>query len=114
MSDFKIGGADNFLSSIASKVEMSRMQQGAPKLDDIKGDYSKAEEAATQFESILVQQMVKSMWKAVPKGGLLTGSSEEELYQEMLQRELSDNIAQGQSLGIKDMVMEELKKRGEF
>ena len=115
MSDFKIGMGDNFLSSVTDKIKLAQMKQNAPAdISKLSKSQERAEEAATQFESVLVQQMLKSMWQAVPKNGLLSGSSEEQLYQEMLQQEVSSHISEHQSFGIKDMVMRELKKRGEF
>ncbi|MCB0328193.1 MAG: rod-binding protein [Bdellovibrionales bacterium] len=112
MSDLKIGLGDNLLSSMTDKIRMAQLEQKAPDLKGLSEDPARAEEAATQFEAVLVQQMLKSMWKAVPKNGLLSGSSEEQLYQEMLQEQVAKHISESQSLGIKDMVMEELKKRG--
>lgn len=66
-------------------------------------------EAATQFESLLVNEMLKSMWSSVPSGGLLSGSHEEELYRDMLNQTVSESIAKQQSLGIRDIVAGEMK-----
>lgn len=73
--------------------------------------YKKAEEAATQFEALLLKQMLDSMWKTLPKEGLLSGSREESLYRDMLTDTLSKDIAQMQSIGIKDVILRELKER---
>ncbi len=74
------------------------------------------ENAATQFESMLVGEMVKSMWATVPKEGLLSGSHEEEMYRDMFNDALAQNIAEGPGLGIKRVVIEDmqrLQKRGQ-
>ena len=70
-----------------------------------------AEKAATEFEALMVQQMLKSMWQSVEKSGLISGGYEEELYQEMLQQEVAGHISKYQSFGIKDMVMREMADR---
>jgi len=72
-------------------------------------DPKKAQEkAATDFEALLLQDMLKSMWSAeVPKDGMLTGSREEEQYRDMLNEALSKNIAEHKSVGIRDVIMRE-------
>jgi len=70
-----------------------------------------AEKAATDFESLLLQQMIQSMWSTVPEGGMLSGSREEELYRDMLNKQVAEHMAETQGLGIKDIIVEEMKKR---
>ena len=108
-----------------AQLEMLKAQAAVKKVENIaKGAEGKAEtakagemsdaqraeveQAATQFEALLVNQMVKSMWSTVPKGGLLSGSREEELYRDMLNQSLSEEIAKGQGVGIKEVIMREL------
>ena len=67
------------------------------------------EKAATQFEGLLVQEMIKEMWATVPKDGLLSGSSEEDTYQEMYRQALAQSIAEGQSIGVKDVIIRDIK-----
>ena len=67
------------------------------------------EKAATQFEGLLVQEMIKEMWATVPKGGLLSGSSEEDTYQEMYRQALAQSIAENQSIGVKDVIIRDIK-----
>lgn len=107
MSDTLLPGIQQGIFRAQQTMDLPDIQSGA------KADPKRAEEAATQFEAVLVQQMMKSMWQSVPKSGLLSGSSEEELYQDMLQQEVAQHISKYQSLGIKDMVLKELKNRGE-
>lgn len=74
-------------------------------------DAAKAMEAAKDFEALLVHQMMKSMWQTVPKGGMLTGSREEQYYQDMLSEALSNEIASGQGIGIKEVIEKELARK---
>lgn len=68
------------------------------------------EVAAEQFESLLVKQMLESMWKTVPSNGLLSGSHEESMYRDMLNEALANSIAEGRGLGVKDVILKDFKK----
>ncbi len=78
---------------------------------DVKVD-KKVQKASEDFEALLVSQMINSMWQTVPKDNLLGGGQEEDYYREMLTDEISKEISKTGQFGIKDIVMEELKKRG--
>jgi peptidoglycan hydrolase FlgJ len=74
-------------------------------------DSKKAEEAAQDFEALLLQQMFQAMWRSVPTDGMLSGSREEELYRDMLNEELAKQLSEGQSIGIKEVILNDLKRR---
>jgi len=112
MSDSKIGLNTNLLGSVADRAQWQNTEAKVKNAKNLGATQSEAQEAAAQFESILVGQMLKSMWNSVPNNGLLSGSSEERLYQELLQEQIASDIASGEGLGIKNMVLEELRKRG--
>ena len=65
-------------------------------------------QAAQQFEALLVQEMLKSMWATVPQGQLLSGSHEETMYRDMLNEAVADSIAQGKGIGVKDVILKDL------
>lgn len=69
-----------------------------------------AEKAATQFEALLLHQMLKEMWNTVPKDGILAGSHEEEMYRDMLNEGIANDIAEKHSIGIKDVLVRDMKK----
>lgn len=71
---------------------------------------AKAEKAATDFEALMMHQMVNEMWKTVPKGSLLSGSSEEAQYRDMYTEALAKEIAEKQSIGVKDFLMRDFDK----
>lgn len=69
---------------------------------------SKAEVAA-QFESIFVQMMVKSMRDAsVPLESGLFSSNQSKMYQQMMDQQLSINIAAKGGLGLADLIEKQL------
>jgi peptidoglycan hydrolase FlgJ len=67
-----------------------------------------AKKAAEQFEGILVQEMLKSMWSTVPKNGALTGSYEEGMYRDLFNEALAQSISEGQGIGIKDVILKDI------
>ncbi len=72
---------------------------------------TKTNEAARDFEALLVKEMLESMWATVPsQGGILGGSKEEEYYRDMLNQGLAKNIADGAGIGIKDVIYKDIKK----
>jgi flagellar protein FlgJ len=71
----------------------------------------KLDKAAEDFEALLLQQMMQSMWSSVPSGGMFAGGKEEEFYRDMLNQQLASEIAHSQSLGIKQMLSDDMKRQ---
>lgn len=69
-----------------------------------------AEEAATQFEGLMIQEMLKSMWRSVPKGELLSGSSEEDMYRDMLNEAVATSVSEGRGIGVRDVILKDIEK----
>jgi Rod binding domain-containing protein len=76
----------------------------------IKPSLNNPEEAAVQFEALILQEMMKSMWQTVQNGGLLSGSREEETYRDMLNEAVAQSIASGKGVGIKDVIAKDINK----
>ncbi|HEB27284.1 MAG TPA: flagellar assembly peptidoglycan hydrolase FlgJ [Porticoccus sp.] len=70
-------------------------------------------EIAKQFESMMVQMMMKSMRSAneVFAEGNFLSSSEGDLYQDMYDDQLSLSISKGRGLGIADVMVRQLRQR---
>jgi len=66
--------------------------------------------AAQQFEALLVKQMIDSMWRTVPKEGLLSGSNEKSMYRDMLNEALANSISEGRGIGVKDVILKDINK----
>jgi flagellar protein FlgJ len=70
-------------------------------------------EVARQFESIFTKMMLKSMRDA-SFGDSLTGSDQVDMYQGMMDDQLSVQLSQGRGLGLADMLVRQLQGgRGE-
>lgn len=111
MSDTKIGaslpvpGMHEVLLARATHAQQRLEGAGA------NSELEKARKAATDFEALMMGEMLKSMWRSVPSAGLLSGSREEELYRDMLTQAVAEQMATEQSLGIRDLVENEMVKR---
>lgn len=87
-------------------------------LQNLKGlgkkDQGKAiEQVAKQFESIFIQQMLKSMRQAgdvLSKGGLFD-SHEMKFHRDMLDQQLGLSMTQGKGLGLADSIARQLKRQ---
>ncbi|WDY57884.1 flagellar assembly peptidoglycan hydrolase FlgJ [Pseudomonas sp. PSKL.D1] len=67
-------------------------------------------EAARQFEALFLQNMLKSMRAAIPKSEL-SNNSQTELYTEMLDQQLAQNLA-GRGMGLADQLTRSLAGSG--
>ena len=88
---------------------------GNPEMSLAKSKHESPEEvkkAATQFESLLVQQMLNAMWETVPKNEML-GSREEDMYRDMLNQAMADNIAENQTIGVRDVIAKDINRINE-
>ena len=108
----------SFNSRFENKLKSASAAEKAPAAGGLKNaaaadkEKTEMEGAATQFEALLLHQMMKSMWNTVPKGGLLSGSQEEEIYRDMLNEGIAKDIAEKQSIGIKDVIVRDMQKFG--
>ncbi len=65
-------------------------------------------DACDSFEALFMQQMLKQMRATVPKDGLFSGGSAEQMYSEMLDAELSKEMAGNGGLGISRLLFEHM------
>ena len=69
------------------------------------------EDVAAQFESIFLQQMLKSMRDATVKSGLFE-SSQMETYQSMADQQLAVQLSEQGGIGLARMMVEQMQSRG--
>jgi Rod binding domain-containing protein len=104
---------EDFISSLKLTSPMLTQGRSLEEVQEAKSSSDKdIEKASKDFEALLVQQMLSSWWKTVPSGGGISSSREEELFRDMLNQELSQQIADNDSLGVKDIIARELKGKG--
>ena len=80
---------------------MNQEQQRLDRLQSAQlSDEQKLREAASDFEAIFAQQMLKSMREATLKSDLIKVSEGERVFREMLDQHRSEQLADSGSLGL--------------
>ena len=89
---------------------MNQEQQRLDRLQSAQlSDEQKLREAASDFEAIFAQQMLKSMREATLKSDLIKVSEGERVFQEMLDQHRSEQLADSGSLGLGEMIYKQLR-----
>ena len=94
----------------AARAKKGLAAEGAGKSAPCAKRQEEIRQAATQFEAMLLQQMLKSMWATVPNDGIFGGSREEEYYRDMLTEGLAETIAEQQGIGIRDVIIRDIER----
>ncbi len=76
-----------------------------------KPDEIRLQKACTEFESVFIAFLLKEMRATVDKSGLIDGGQSEELYQSMMDAELSRKMSAAGGLGLAKMLYEQLAAR---
>jgi flagellar protein FlgJ len=76
-------------------------------------DEAALRESAQQFEAMFIQMTLKSMRDTVERNDL-TGSDAQDLYQDLMDREISLQLARRNSFGVADMLQREVRRQSEM
>ena len=69
---------------------------------------NKLETACKDFEAILLNKIMSSMRESIPDGGLFEKSYGEEIFQSMLDEQMTKDMAHGKGMGLAKLLYEEL------
>ncbi len=75
-------------------------------------DDKKIKQACSDFESILIKQMLDSMRKTVPKNSLIGGGMAEDIFEDMIYNEYAKKMSKTGDFGIKDILYKQLSQNG--
>ncbi len=75
------------------------------------GDEKQLKKACQDFESIFMSMMFKSMRATVDKSSLVTEDQGTEIFQGMLDDELTKNASEAGGIGLANMLFDQLKKQ---
>ncbi len=84
---------------------LGNSQKGGP------GQNEKLREACEEFEAIFTQQLLSAMREATVESGLMPKSSGEKAFQSMLDEQRSLQMAKSGSLGLGEMIYQQLQER---
>ncbi|MDA3938703.1 MAG: rod-binding protein [Spirochaetia bacterium] len=90
-------------SGRSSASSISSMERN---LGDTNDD--KVKQACSDFEAILIKQMLDSMRKTVEKTSLLGGGMAEDIFEDMIYDEYAKKMSKTGDFGIKDMLYRQL------
>ncbi|MBC2711728.1 MAG: rod-binding protein [Desulfosarcina sp.] len=109
MSDFNLLATDATvfkLGTASADRTLSAAQSGVRRDSHSDADLEKASE---QFESLLLNFMIREMRATVPESTLLPPSMTEEIFTGMLDEQIAGEMAQNGGIGISRMIFNQLK-----
>jgi len=89
-------------------------QTASSKVDDLSArgsrekDVTKVKQLASDFESIFMEQIFRSMRSSVQKSGLIDGGNAEEIYTSMLDSEYAKEMSKQGNAGLAQMIERQL------
>jgi len=90
-------------------MEIAKIGSSPPMIGGAEGSRpTTLREAAQQFESLFVSQLMKSMRATVPKSQLFGSGSGESMFREMLDQEFAGRVAESGGIGIGEMLYRQL------
>lgn len=94
---------DGIASTTSVDLSMSLQSAQQSRVDE----HDKAVDVAKKFEALLLFTMMKSMRASLSEDPL-TGSEQQDMYLEMMDREIAESIAKAGGLGMQSMLEEQL------
>jgi peptidoglycan hydrolase FlgJ len=76
-------------------------------------ELARLRQAARDFESVMVEHMLKTMRQSFPKGGVLPAGPGRSLYQDLADEQLGRAISRGGGLGLGDVLIRGLTRAGQ-
>ncbi|OHB69474.1 MAG: hypothetical protein A2W17_08610 [Planctomycetes bacterium RBG_16_41_13] len=77
----------------------------------ITNDDASLRKIAQDFEAVLLNFVVKAMWKTIPKGGLFDGGGSMQGYTEIMQNALAEDLAAKGGFGVAPVIYNQLKPK---
>jgi Rod binding domain-containing protein len=76
-------------------------------------DAEKLKKACSDFESIFITKLLKTMRQTVPRSGLFGAGTAQEMYQSLFDEEISKSLARHGGIGLGDMLFRSLSPKEE-
>ncbi|MQA40010.1 flagellar assembly peptidoglycan hydrolase FlgJ [Rugamonas aquatica] len=101
----------NTSNDLSSKFALDLKDMGSLRQSAKAGSPEALKTAATQFEAMFVNMMMKSMREATPQDGMMD-SQQTKMFTTMLDQQTSQNIAK-KGIGLSDMLIRQLSKNAD-
>ncbi len=66
--------------------------------------------AAQDFEAVLLNMVIKAMWKTIPESGLFEKNNSTQIYEGLMHSSLSEEIAGNGGMGIAKVLYQQLSR----
>jgi Rod binding domain-containing protein len=101
------------IHSIGASGEIRPADAGPGTRPAEKLDREKLKKACTEFESLMIFQMMKSMRQSSPQNGFLGMGPGQDIYQNLFDQEMSKSLARRGGLGIGEKIYRQMMQRME-
>lgn len=102
--------AVNAIAAKAANTDFAAKLESATKQLPADKDDQKLRATCKEMESVFLNYMLTQMRSTVPKVTLMGDNSKTDIFQSMLDGELSKNMAQAGGIGIADMIYRQLSQ----
>ncbi len=98
------------LNSAASLSGMARDTESAEAITRARRD-GELRRACREFESVLLEQVLKDMRRSIPKSGVMDGGFQGQMYTGMMDHEVARQAALGKGVGLGEMLYQAVSRR---
>lgn len=74
------------------------------------GDDKRLKQTCSDFESLLVSQMLANMRQTIPENSLFGSSDADDIFQDMMDQQIAQNIAESGSIGIGKLIYKQVSE----
>jgi len=71
------------------------------------------QKATQDFEAVLLNMVIKAMWKTIPESGLFEKNNSTQIYEGLMHSALSEEMARNGGMGIAKVLYQQLSKEQE-
>lgn len=91
-------------------VSNAKAENSINKLENKAKSDHELQKAAQDFEAVLLNMVLKAMWKTVPKSDLFEKNSATNIYEGLMHSSLSEELASNGGLGIAKVLAQQLQR----
>jgi flagellar protein FlgJ len=110
MSDANPMGMDNTLFQLQTSRTDRRLSTAQSTMGHDQQKKSDLEEASGQFESLLLNFMLREMRATIPESGLFPPSMAQDIFTSMLDEQYAGVMAQRGGIGLSRLLIDQLEK----
>ena len=68
------------------------------------------QKAAQDFEAVMLNMVIKAMWKTIPESGLFEKNNATQIYEGLIHSSLSEEMARNGGMGIAKVLYQQLSR----